>query len=156
MSSVLNKMVGAFSFLQPYWHIQPPLQPPPKICSSTSAIFHLPIPPLVVHKIILTISTNISFFYISAIFHFPIFAYSCPYSTHQNYLSCLGQLASSGCVKGTMNKGILWGLTLLYSLFLLPQSIDWDKRAHNHNLTLNLFSLIPYSANTISITHILL
>ena len=88
-------MVGAFSFLQPYWHIQPPLQPPPKIRSPISAIFHLPIPPLVVHKIILTISTNILFFYTLEILHLPIFAYSCLYSTYQNYLSCLGQLAPS-------------------------------------------------------------
>ena len=45
------------------------LKSPLKICSSTSVNFYLHIPPLIVHKIILTISTNTPFLYTSAIFH---------------------------------------------------------------------------------------
>ena len=42
-----------------------------KIRFSTSVNSHLPIPPLLDHKIILTIPTNTPFRYISAIFHLP-------------------------------------------------------------------------------------
>ena len=51
--------------------IQAPLQPPPKIRSSTLVNFHFPIPPLLIHEIIFTIPTNTHFFYTSAIFHLP-------------------------------------------------------------------------------------
>ena len=61
-----------------YLCIQPPLQSPPKIYSSTSANFHLSITPLLVHKTIHTIPTNTSIVYTSAIFHLLIFAYSHP------------------------------------------------------------------------------
>ena len=56
-------MVGAPSFSQPYLCIQPPLQSPPKIRSSTPDTFHLPIPLLLVRKIILTIPTKTPFLY---------------------------------------------------------------------------------------------
>ena len=78
-------MVGALSFSQPYFCKQTPLQSPPKTRSPTSAIFHLPIPPLLVNKIILKISTNTPFIYTSATFHLPILAYSHPYNLHQKY-----------------------------------------------------------------------
>ena len=58
-------MVGAPSFPEPHLCIQPLLQPLPKIRSSTSVNFHLPIPLLLVHKIILTIPTNTTFLYTS-------------------------------------------------------------------------------------------
>ena len=51
----------------------------------TSTYFYLPIPSLLVNKIILTIPTNTSFLYISAIFHLPIFAYSNPCNLHQKH-----------------------------------------------------------------------
>ena len=54
-------MVSASSFSQPYFSIHPPLQFPPKIRFSTSVNFYFPIPPLLVHKIILTIPTNTPF-----------------------------------------------------------------------------------------------
>ena len=53
-------MVGAPSFSQPFLCIQPPLQIPPKIHSSTSVNFHLSIPSLLFNKTILTIPSNIS------------------------------------------------------------------------------------------------
>ena len=71
---ILYKMVGTPSFSQPYLCIQSTLQSPPKIRSSTSVNFHLPIPPLLVHKIVLTILTNTPFLYTSAIFHLPLSA----------------------------------------------------------------------------------
>ena len=54
-------MISASSFSQPYFFIHPPLQFPPKIRFSTSVNFYFPIPPLLVHKIILTIPTNTPF-----------------------------------------------------------------------------------------------
>ena len=75
---ILYKMVNALSFSQPYLCKQPPLQSPLKIRFPTSAIFQLPIPPLLVHKIIPTVPTSIPFLYTSAIFQLPIFAHSQP------------------------------------------------------------------------------
>ena len=75
---ILHKIVGAPSFSQPYWCIQPPLQSPPKVRSSTLVSFDLPISPLLAHKIILTTPTNTHFLYTSAISHLPIIAYSHP------------------------------------------------------------------------------
>ena len=77
-------MVGASLFSQPCLCIQPPLKSLPKIRSSTSVNFHLPISPLLAHKIIFTIPANIPFHYTSAVFHFPIFAYNHPSNLHQN------------------------------------------------------------------------
>ena len=74
----LYKMVGTSSFSRPYLCMQSLLQSPPQIQCSTSVNFHLPIPPLFVHKIILTIPTNTHFLSTSSIFHLPIFAYNIP------------------------------------------------------------------------------
>ena len=65
-------MVGAPSFSQLYLCIQPPLQSPSKIYSSISVSCYDPIPPLLVHKIILTIPTNTPFHYNPVILHLPI------------------------------------------------------------------------------------
>ena len=65
-------MVGAPSLSQLYLCIQIPLQSPPKLRSSTSVNSYLPIPPLLIHKIILTIPTNTLFLYTSVIFY-PLF-----------------------------------------------------------------------------------
>ena len=82
-------MVGAPSFSQPYLCIQPTLQSQPRNSFSTSANFHLPIPPLLFHKIILTIPTNTPCLYTSAIFHLPLFAYNHPNNLNQNFLLTL-------------------------------------------------------------------
>ena len=63
---IIYKMVGAPSFSQPFLCIQPLLQTPPKIHSSTSVNFHLPIPFLLFNKPTLTIPSNISPPYICA------------------------------------------------------------------------------------------
>ena len=69
--------------------IQPPLQSPPKVRSSTLVKFHLPISPLLVHKIILTIPTN------TPILHLFTFAYNHPNSLYQKYFPYYSHLANS-------------------------------------------------------------
>ena len=69
---ILYKMVSAPSFSRPYLFIQPTLQSPPKSRSSTSVNFHYPLWTLLVYKIILAISTDIPFLYISVVFHLPV------------------------------------------------------------------------------------
>ena len=83
---IFCKMIGAYSFSQPHLCIQPPLKSLPKIRFSTSVNFSLPIPPLLVHKIILTIPTNTPFLYTSVILHLLISAYNLPNNLHQKYL----------------------------------------------------------------------
>ena len=102
---ILCKMLGAPSFSQSSLCIQPPLQSPTKIFSSNSVNFHLPFPPLLVHKIILTISTNTPFLYTSATFHL-LTIYSKKYFPYRSHL------ANSGCVKVPRAYGVLWGMTL--------------------------------------------
>ena len=63
-------MTDALSFSQPFFCMQLPIQSQPKIRSPTSSIFHLPIPPLLVYKIILTIPSNTPFLCISGFFTF--------------------------------------------------------------------------------------
>ena len=79
----------------------------PKIHSSTSFKFHLPIPPLLVHKFILTIPTNTSFLYTSPIFNFPIFPYYHANNLNQKCFPHLSYLANSGCVKGPGSQDVL-------------------------------------------------
>ena len=99
-ANILNKMVGAPSFSQPYLCIHQLLQSPPKISSSTSVNFHFTLPPLLVHKIIFTIPTNTPFLYTIRIFHFLISAYYHPNNLHENFFLYLSRLANSGCIKG--------------------------------------------------------
>ena len=165
-------MLGAISFSQSYLCIQTLIQSPPKIRSPTLANFYLPIPSLLVHKIILTIPTNSLFLYTSTIFHLPIFAYSHPYNLHQKYFPYLDHLANSGCVKWPVSKGVLWGLTQ-DSQSLIPYRISsenwcivvsslwwrclqWESKAMQSTFSypLSLLSLLPYSTNTITRTHI--
>ena len=82
-TTLLVDATNAFS--QPYLRMQPTLQSPPKIRSSTSFNSHLPILPLLVHKIVLTIPTNNSFLYTSAISHLPLFSYNHLNNLHQKY-----------------------------------------------------------------------
>ena len=67
---------------------------------SSSVNIYLPIPPLLVHKIILTIRTNTPFLYTSAIFHLRIFAYNHPNNLNKKYFPYLSHLANPSCVKG--------------------------------------------------------
>ena len=124
---IFYKMVGVLSFSYPYWRIQPPLESPPKIHSLTSANFHLPNPPFLVHKIILTIPQNTPLRYTSAIFHLIIFTYSNPCNIHQKYFAYLNHLANSGCVKGPVIEGVLWERTLFQS-FSSSKCIDRNNR----------------------------
>ena len=112
VSRILCKMVDVLSFSQLLFWMQPPLQFPPKIRSPTSAIFYLPIPSLLVHKIILTIPTNTPFIYTSAIFYIFIFVYIHLCNLHQMYFVKLRHLVNSDCVKGLESKGVVWELIL--------------------------------------------
>ena len=88
IQSALNSLQNSLSFSQPYLYIQSP----PKIRSPTLAIFHFPIPPLLVNKIVFKIYTNTPFLYTSTIFT-SLFsaisashlAYGHPYNLHQKY-----------------------------------------------------------------------
>ena len=77
-------MIGAPSFSQPYLCIQLPQQSPQNTRSSTLVNFHLPIPPLFVHKIIFATPTSTPFLYTSSIYNLLIFGYSHPNHLHQN------------------------------------------------------------------------
>ena len=65
---MLNYLQNGRCSSQSYLCIQPSLQSPPKFGFSTLDNFHLPIPPLLVCKIILTIPTKTPFLYTSATF----------------------------------------------------------------------------------------
>ena len=90
-------MVSASSFSEPYFSIQPPLQSPLKIRFSTSVNFYFPIPPLLVHKIILTSPTNTPFLYTSVILHLLIFPYKLLNDLHQKYLDTEGRKSRKSC-----------------------------------------------------------
>ena len=80
-------MVGAPSFSQPYLCIQPTLQSASKTSYSSSVNFHLPISPLLFHKVVLTVSTNTPFLHTSATFHLNLFAYYHPNDIVQKIFS---------------------------------------------------------------------
>ena len=65
---MLNYLQNGRCSSQSYLCIQPSLQSPPKFGFSTLDNFHLPIPPLLVCKIILTIPTKTPFLYTSTTF----------------------------------------------------------------------------------------
>ena len=65
---MLNHLQNGRCSSQSYLCIQPSLQSPPKFGFPTLDNFHLPIPPLLVCKIILTIPTKTPFLYTSATF----------------------------------------------------------------------------------------
>ena len=125
LSFIISRLFFALSFSLTCLCIQPSLQHQSKICSSALAIFYLPSPPLLAHKIIPPIPTNTPFLYtivITTIYIKSIFLYR-------------SHLSNSGCVKGLKSKGDFWGLTLfqpkLDTLSLLPQSIGRNNRAHH-------------------------
>ena len=106
----------------------PPIQTPPKFFLANS---HLPILPLIVHEIILTMPNKTPFFYSPALFHLSIFAYSDPYNLHQKYFHYLSYLANSGCVKGPIIRKSCeyWHC---FNFCLYPQSIDRGHKSHDH------------------------
>ena len=110
---------------------QPPLHSPPKIRSSISVNFHLPISPLLVHKFILTSPTNASFLYTSPIFDFSIFAYYHPNNLNQKCFPHLSYLANSGCVED-QGARIFCEDWHCFDVSILPQSMYSDNRTHNH------------------------
>ena len=81
--------------------IQQPLQSPTKILFSTSVNFYLPIPLLLVYKIIHTNPINTTFLYTSTVFHLTIFVHNHPSNLHQRYFPYLSHLANLGCILGT-------------------------------------------------------
>ena len=83
---------------------------------STSVNFHLPIPLLIVHKIIYTNPINTMFLYTSAIFHLPIFAHNHLSNPHQKYFPYLSHLANTGYIIGTRELEGLVTPTLFESL----------------------------------------
>ena len=87
---------------------------------STSVNFHLPIPLLLVHKIIHTNPINTIFLYTSAIFHLSIFLHNHPSNLHQIYFPYFSHLAISGCVIGTRQlEGLVTTDTVWISPFFL-------------------------------------
>ena len=128
---MLSSLQNASSFSQSCLCIQLSLQSPPKIRSSTSLNFHLPITSLILNKIILTSPTNTFFLYTAAIFHFSIFTYNHFGDLHLKFFLYLSHLANSGCVKEpkSLESCEEWHY---FNLSLLPQSIESDKRAHKH------------------------
>ena len=62
-------------------------------------------------KLFLQFPINTLFFYTSALFYLPSFAYSNSYNL-QKYFTYLSHLVNSDCVKEPMSKAALWGLTL--------------------------------------------
>ena len=121
-------MVVAPSFSQPYFCIQPPLQSPPKIISSTSVNFYLTFPPLLFNKIILKIHTNTSFLYTVAFFHLAIIsAQPSQQSTPKRF--SLSQPFSQFRLR--QKTAELWCLVRIFNLFLF---LDSDNNAHTHCL----------------------
>ena len=118
-------------------YIQPVLQYPPNTRSPFSAIFHLPIPLLLIHKIILTIENKNSFLYKPAFFCLPIFAYSNPCNLYQMYflylrLFCKIKAASRDEWAREPFEDWHYFNWHCFNLSLLSQSIDKDNRVYNH------------------------
>ena len=146
-------MVGVTSFSLPYMCILPPLQSPPKILSSTSFNFHLPIPPLLLNKIIPTIPTNIPFLCTSTLFLPPYFCVQTSQQSTPKIFSLPQPFSQFRLRQGTKD---LWSLvrndTVLISPFFLKV---WTLiTGTTITDTLNLLSLLPYPTNTITRTHI--
>ena len=150
--------------------IQQPLQSPTKILFSTSVNFYLPIPLLLVYKIIHTNPINTTFLYTSTVFHLTIFVHNHPSNLHQRYFPYLSHLANLGCILGTREleslatTDIVWispfflkvwtvitGLTITDSLFGQALNIgvlqvvvsNEDDACNRNDKPFNPPSLIP-------------
>ena len=115
---------------------QPLLQSPPTMLFPTSFIFQLPIPPLLVNDIILTISTNpYSLPLYLCNFFTALFLWQPSLQYASKVFSLPQPFRPLKLCQGINEQGILvWTHTVLISLSLslLPQSIDRDNRTHNH------------------------
>ena len=152
------------------------MQSPAKTSSSTSVNFHIPILPLIVHKIIFTIPTNTPFLFTSAISHLLIFAYNHPNKLHQKHFPYLNHFANTDQETRNQKARKSFEDWHCFNLSLL-QGIDSESRAENHwffiaqTLTIGVFqvwqtiqstfshalkllSLLPYPNNTTSKTPI--
>ena len=69
--------------------------------------------PLLVHKTIFIIHNNTSFLY-NSFFTFLFLRTAISSIYNKSVFNYLNHLANTGCVKGPLHKGFLWGLTLLY------------------------------------------
>ena len=128
-------MVDVPSFSQPYLCIQPLLQSPPKILFSPSVNFYLLVPPYLVHKIILTILTNIRFLSTSLILQLLIVTYNLRNPIYTKSISLLQPLSQFRLRQGTRKLGSLVETdNVLISIFLLPESMGCHNRAQNHVL----------------------
>ena len=94
---------------------------------SFSFNFHLPIPPLLVQKINLTIPTNTSLLYSSAIFCCCISVYNHPNNLYQKHFSYLHQAASRDQGAWESCKDLH-----CFNPSLLPESMGSNYSAHNH------------------------
>ena len=109
--------------------IQPSLRSPPKIRSSTLVSFYLPIPPSLVHKIIITIPTNTPFLYTSATLHPSNFCAQPSQQSAPKAFSLPQPFSQFRLHQGTRELGSLVRTqAVLISPFLL---MDSDNRAHN-------------------------
>ena len=120
----LYKMVGAPSFSQSYLYMQPALQSPTKIYFSTSANFHLSILPLIVHKIILTITYNTPILNTSVIFQLLILPYNLPNNLHQKYVptSSIGPIQAASRDQEVRKSCEDW-----HCFNLLPSSLNYGQ-----------------------------
>ena len=142
----------------------------------SSANSHLPIPSLLVHKIILLIDSDNSFFYTSALLHLPNFCLQeSLQSTPENIFStsAIKPIQAASRDQWARKSCEEWHC---FTLCLLPQIIGRDNRAHNHRFLiaclswrclkseskairstfshiLNLLSLFLYPTNTITKFH---
>ena len=170
-------MVGALSFSQPILRIQLTLQSLPRNSSSFSVSFHFPISPLLVHKITFTIPTNTPFLYNSAVFHSFFLCTTIPTIYTKNILPTSNILPIQAASRYQKVREycedwrclispfflkvwtVIAGLTLNHWFFIAQtQKIDilqvWQTIQSTFSHTLNLFSLLPYSTNTTTRTHI--
>ena len=162
------KMLASPWFSQPYLWIQPTLQSPSKIHTSTSFNFYLPIPPLLVHKIILTITTNSFSLYLSSFLPFSFCVQPSQQSAPKIISLCqlfsqfrlsqgtreLGSLVSTDTVLISPFFFKWWtmitGLIITDSLLLRLRKLVQSTFSH----TLNLLPLLPYPTNNTTRTHI--
>ena len=153
------------------------LQSQPRNSFSTSANSDLPIPLLLVHKIILTISTNTPCLYTSAIFHLSRTSrITVPTIYTKNVLptSVISPIQVTSTDQRAREPSEDWHC---FNLSLFSPSMGSDNRAHDNEFfiaqiqkiytlqvwqanqstfsrTLNLLSLLPYPFNTTTRTHI--
>ena len=122
---ILSKMVGAPSFL----HIQPMLQSPPKHSSSTSVNFYIPIPPLIFHKIILTIPTNP--LTLPSAIPLRVFTSLFLHITKNIFATLtISPIQSASRNQGARKSCDEWQC---FNLPLLPQSMNSDNTAHSQS-----------------------